>query len=60
MNQELQNRVAELLYLALRDIKEAQRGEIIQDDPFIGDAVGSIHEALAIVNGEFSSFDNQF
>jgi hypothetical protein len=52
MNQEMKNRVAELLYLALRDLKEAQRGEVMQDDPFIGDAVGSIHEALAIVDRE--------
>lgn len=53
MNQEMTNRVVELLNIALRDLKE------VTDDPFVGDATGSIHEALALLNGEFASFDNQ-
>jgi len=54
MNQEMTNRVVELLGIALRDLKE------VDDDPYVEDAKGSIYEVLAIVNGEFSSFDNQF
>lgn len=53
MNQEMTNRVVELLNIALRDLKQGV------DDPFVQDATGSIHEALAVLNGEFSSFDNQ-
>ena len=53
MNQEMTNRVVELLGIALRDMKE------VVDDPYVEDAMGSIHEGLAILNGEFSSFDNQ-
>jgi hypothetical protein len=50
MNQEMTDRLKELLLLAVVDLNEV-------DDPFAEDAKGSLIEALALIDGDFGSFD---
>jgi len=50
MNEEILDRVKELLLIAFTDLNEV-------DDPFVEDAKGSLFEALALIDGDFGSFD---